>query len=118
MGHQFANPVVDLSEMTHLHFNMYIPGEVPSNFDFLVTVSDFGPNGKNDGTIGDDTRVQLFVPKSDKIKANEWITIELPLNMSTKNKVGLIIFENINDPGTPKRGLQEFYMDNVYFYKE
>lgn len=118
VGHQFANPLVDLSEMTHLHFNMYIPGELPSNFDFLVTVSDFGPNGKNDGTIGDDTRVQLFVPKSDKIKANEWITIELPLNMSTKNKVGLIIYENINDPGPNKRGLQEFYMDNVYFYKE
>ena len=70
------------------------------------------------GTTGDDTRVQLFVPKSDKIKANEWITIELPLNMSTKNKVGLIIYENINDPGIVKRGLQEFYMDNVYFYKE
>lgn len=118
VGHQFTNPLVDLSEMTHLHFNMYIPGAVPSNFDFLVTVSDFGPNGKNDGTTGDDTRVQLFVPKSDKIKANEWITIELPLNMSKKNKVGLIIYENINDPGTVKRGLQEFYMDNVYFYKE
>ena len=118
VGHQFANPTADLSEMTHLHFNMYIPGAVPSNFDFLVTVSDFGPNGKNDGTIGDDTRVQLFVPKSDKIIANQWITIELPLNMSTKNKVGLIIYENINDPGPVKRGLQEFYMYNVYFYKE
>jgi hypothetical protein len=118
VGHQFANPLVDLSQMTHLHFNMYIPGAIPSNFDFLVTVSDFGPNGKNDGTIGDDTRKQLFVPKSDKIKANEWITIELPLNMSTKSKVGLIIYENINDPGPNKRGLQEFYMDNVYFYKE
>ncbi len=118
VGHQFANPLVDLSEMTHLHFDMYIPGALPSNFDFLVTVSDFGPNGTNDGTTGDDTRVQLFVPKSDKIKANEWITIELPLNMSKKNRVGLIIYENINDPGNVKRGLQEFYMDNVYFYKE
>jgi hypothetical protein len=116
VGNQFANPLVDLSQMTHLHFNMYIPVAVPSNFDFKVTVVDFGPNGKNDGTIGDDTRKQLFVPKSDKIKANEWITIELPLNMSTKNKVGLIIYENINVSNVP--ALKEFYMDNVYFYKE
>ncbi len=116
VGNQLSTPRADLSEMTHLHFNMYIPGAVPSNFDFLVTIVDFGPNGQDGG--GDDTRKQLFVPNSSNIKANEWLTIQLPLNMSTKNKVGLIIYENINDPGTVKRGLQEFYMDNVYFYKE
>ncbi|KAB1154847.1 CIA30 family protein [Flavobacterium luteum] len=116
VGNQFTNPLVDLSQMTHLHLNMYIPGEVPSNFNFLITVSDFGPNGKNDGTTGDDTRKQLFVPKSDKIKANEWLTIELPLQMSTKNRVGLIIYENIKAELGPS--LKEFYLDNVYFYKE
>jgi len=99
VGHQFANPLVDLSQMTHLHFNMYIPGAVPSNFDFLVTVVDLGPDGKDGGDFSkDNTRKQLFVPKSSNIKANEWLTIELPLNMSTKNSVGLIIYENINIP--------------------
>lgn len=117
VGHQFANPTADLSQMTHLHFNMYIPGAVPSNFDFLVTVVDLGPDGKDGGDFSkDNTRKQLFVPKSSNIKANEWLTIELPLNMSTKNSVGLIIYENINIPQGP--GLKEFYMDNVYFYKE
>jgi hypothetical protein len=116
VGHQFANPTADLSQMSHLHFNMYIPNALPSNFDFLITVVDFGPDGQNGG--GDDTRQQLFVPKSSNIKANEWLTIELPLNMYTKNRVGLIIYENINDPGNIKTGLQQFYMDNVYFYKE
>jgi hypothetical protein len=117
VGHQFTNPTADLSQMTHLHFNMYIPGAVPSNFDFLVTVVDLGPDGKDGGDFSkDNTRKQLFVPKSSNIKANEWLTIELPLNMSTKNSVGLIIYENINIPQGP--GLKEFYMDNVYFYKE
>lgn len=114
VGHQFSNPTADLSQMTHLHFNMYIPGAVPSNFDFLITVVDFGPDGQNSGN--DNTRKQIFVPNSSSIKANEWLTIEVPLNMSTKNRVGLIIYENINIPRGP--GLSEFYMDNVYFYKQ
>jgi len=114
VGNQLSTPRADLSQMTHLHFNMYIPGAVPSNFDFLVTVVDFGPDGADGG--GDDTRKQLFVPKSSNIKANEWLTIELPLNMTNKNKVGFIIYENINIPQGP--GLKEFYLDNVYFYKE
>jgi hypothetical protein len=117
VGNQFANPTADCSQMTHLHLNMYIPGEIPSNFDFLITVVDFGPDGRDGGDFSaDNTRKQLFVPKSDKIKANEWLTIELPLNMATKNRMGLIIYENINLPRGP--GLSEFYMDNVYFYKE
>jgi hypothetical protein len=114
VGNQFANPTADLSQMTHLHFNMYIPGSVPSNFDFLVTVVDFGPDGKEGG--GNDLRKQLFVRKSDKIKANEWLTIELPLEMASKSKVGLIIYENINIPNGP--GVSEFYLDNVYFFKQ
>ena len=113
VGHQFANPTANLTNMTHLHFNMYIPVAVPSNCDFLTTLVDFGANGKDGG--GDDTRQQLFVPKSAIIKANEWITIELPILMTTKNRVGLIIYENINTPRGPV--LKNFYMDNVYFYK-
>jgi hypothetical protein len=113
VGIQFSNPTADLSAMTHLHFNMFIPSAIPSNFDFLVTVVDFGPDGKEGG--GDDTRKQLFVPNSANIKANQWLTIELPLAMTNKSKVGLIILENINLPRGP--GLGEFYMDNVYFYK-
>lgn len=112
VGHQFGNPTVNLNNMTHLHFNMYIPGSVPANFDFLITLVDFGPDGNNGG--GDDTRQQLFVPNSSKIKANQWITIEVPITMTTKNRVGLIIYENINIPRGP--GLKNFYMDNVYFY--
>lgn len=114
VGNQFANPTADLTNMTHLHLNMYIPGSVPSNFDFLITLVDFGPDGQNGG--GDDTRKQLFVPKSDKIKANEWLTIELPIGLLVKNRVGLIIYENINLPNGP--GLKNFYLDNIYFYKQ
>ena len=89
---------------------MYIPGQVPANFDFLITVVDFGPDQKDGG--GDDTREQLFVRKSSKIVANEWITIEFPLTLANKNNMGQIIYENINFSS-----LRNVYLDNIYFYK-
>lgn len=111
VGIQFANPTIDLTNKPNLHFNMYIPNQVPSNFDFLVTIVDFGPDRVNGG--GDDTRQQLFVRKTPSIVADSWITVEFSLNsLTTKNNVGLIIFENINFSL-----LRNFYLDNIYFYK-
>lgn len=111
VGIQFANPTLNLTDKPNLHFNMYIPNSVPSNFDFLVTIVDFGPDKVNGG--GDDTRQQLFVRKSPSIVADSWITIEFSLNgLTPRNNVGLIIFENINFSS-----LRNLYLDNIYFYK-
>lgn len=110
VGIQFANPTLDITTKNNLHFNMYIPGNVPPNFNFLITVRDFGPNNVDGG--GDDTFVQLFIPNSTNIVANSWMTFEFPLNgLINKNNVGLIIFENINGSS-----LSNFYLDNIYFY--
>ena len=90
---------------------MYIPNQVPSNFDFLVTVVDFGPDGVNGGT--DDTRQQLFVRKTPSIVADSWMTIEFSLNsLTNRANVGLLIFENINFSS-----LTNLHLDNIYFYK-
>jgi hypothetical protein len=111
VGVQFANPTLDLTNLPNLHFNMYIPNAVPANFDFLVTIVDFGPDKVNGGT--DDTRRQLFVRRSASIVADRWITIEFSLSTLTpRNNVGLIIFENINFSS-----LRNFYLDNIYFYR-
>ncbi|TXD51959.1 glycosyl hydrolase family 16 [Polaribacter sp. IC066] len=110
VGIQFSNPTVDITEKSNLHFNLYIPGEVPANFDFLVTILDFGPDQVGGG--GDDTRQQLFVRKSAKIVANTWLTIEFPLNATNRTNIGQIIFENINFSS-----LRNIYLDNIYFYE-
>ncbi|MEN8776816.1 MAG: glycosyl hydrolase family 16 [Polaribacter sp.] len=111
VGIQFASPTINLTSLANLHFNMYIPNEVPSNFDFLVTVVDFGPDGVNGGT--DDTRQQLFVRKTPSIVADSWMTFEFSLNgLTNRNNVGLLIFENINFSS-----LTNLYLDNIYFYK-
>ncbi|MFN3907530.1 MAG: hypothetical protein ACK4JX_00680 [Flavobacterium sp.] len=110
VGIQFSNPSLQLTNNHRLHFNMFIPGNVPPNFDFLVTVRDLGPDNSPTGT--DNTSLQLFIPNSPGIVANQWMTFEFSIaNLPNKNNVGLVIFENINGSS-----LSNFYLDNVYFY--
>ncbi|WP_250432520.1 Ig-like domain-containing protein [Hanstruepera flava] len=110
VGNQFANPTVDATGHSNLHLNMYIPGDVPSDFDFLISVVDFGDDGQDGG--GDDTRQQIFVNSSDVV-SNQWVTLEFPLTLANKDNLGLIIYENINGSS-----LSNFYLDNIYFYRD
>jgi len=108
VGTQTANPLTDASAMTMVHFNLYVPGPVPPNFDFLITIEDWGANQVDNG--GDDTRQQIFVRRG-QVVADTWITIEAPLTLANRNNIGLIIYENINFSS-----LRNFYIDNVYYY--
>ena len=110
VGNQFANPTVDATEKSNMHINMFIPGEVPGDMDFLISLVDFGADGVEGG--GDDTREQVFFDKSIWV-ANTWITLEFPITLTNKNAIGLIIYENINFSS-----LTNFYLDNIYFYSE
>ncbi len=109
VGNQFANPTIDASQNPNVHINMFIPDEVPSNMDFLITIVDFGADGVEGGD--DDTREQVFFDKAIWI-SNTWITLEFPITIA-KNNIGLIIYENINGSS-----LTNFYLDNIYFYSE
>jgi hypothetical protein len=110
VGNQFSNPTVDATQKSNIHIDMYIPGEVPSNMDFLITIVDFGADQADGG--GDDTRQQVFFDKSIWVP-NTWITLEFPITMSSRNNIGQIIYENINFSS-----LRNFYLDNIYFYSE
>lgn len=110
VGHQFANPTVNASTRPNLHINMYIPGTVPANLDFLISIVDFGPSGVDGG--GDNTRQQVFFNASNFV-ANTWATLEIPITLANKSNLGLIIFENVN-----ASTLRNFYLDNVYFYAD
>jgi hypothetical protein len=110
VGNQFSNPTVDATQKSNIHIDMYIPGEVPSNMDFLITLVDFGADKAQGG--GDDTRQQVFFNKALWVP-NTWITLEFSITMSTRNSIGQIIYENINFSS-----LRSFYLDNIYFYSE
>jgi hypothetical protein len=108
VGNQFANPTVDATNISNLHVDMFIPNELPSLFDFLISVVDFGADGVDGG--GDDTRQQIFVTASD-VEAGTWISFDFPITLANRDHLGLIIYENINFAT-----LSNFYLDNIYFY--
>ncbi len=108
VGIATSNPTLNCSTMTRIHFNIYIPNSVPTNFDFLMSIEDWGPNQADNG--GDDTRQQLFVTRP-QVQANTWVTIDRAVTLANRNNIGLIIMENINGSS-----LTNFYIDNLYFY--
>ncbi len=110
VGNQFANPTIDITDKANLHLNMYIPGSIPANLDFLISVVDFGADGVEGG--GDDTRQQIFFNGSD-FTADSWSTLDVPITLPNRSNIGLIIYENINGSS-----LSNFYLDNIYFYGE
>jgi len=112
VGNQFANPTVDATEKSNLHINMYIPDDIPADLDFLISIKDFGADQADGG--GDDTVQQVFFYANDFI-ANTWVTLEMPITLANRNNIGLIIYENINNPTTSS--IDSFYLDNIYFYE-
>lgn len=104
VGNQFREPTIDITENSNLHINMLIPGEIPPNLDFLISIINFDGDGVENG------RQQVFFNSSD-FEADTWSTLEIPITLSNKDGLGLLIYENVNGST-----LSNFYLDNIYFY--
>ena len=115
VGQQFGlvqSSTIDGSQMTHFHFDVFIPGTIPSDAKLKVTIKDFGADGK-DGN-GDDA-TQEFTLTSADLTGDAWNSIDIPLSLSQRDKLGQLIYENDdNDLNL----INKIYMDNVYFYKQ
>lgn len=110
VGNQFSNPTVDATVTPNFHVDIYIPGAVDPAVNLLITLKDFGADGADGG--GDDEIQQIFFDSSD-FTADTWSSFDIAITLTNKDRIGQIIYENIN--GSP---LSDFYVDNIYFYKE
>ncbi len=110
VGNQFSNPTVDATTTPNLHLDLFIPGAIDPALNLLITLKDFGDDAADGG--GDDEIQQIFFTSSD-FEADAWRSFDIPITLSNKGRIGQIIYENIN--GSP---LSNFYVDNIYFYKE
>lgn len=108
VGTSFSNPTVDASSMTHAHFDIFIPGTIDPGAQMKITIRDFGADGVDGG--GDDTNLETTLTTATLV-GDAWNTIDIPLTMANKSRLGLIIYENL---GT---NLTNFYADNIYFYE-
>jgi hypothetical protein len=106
VGIQFSNPTINAAAMTHIHFDIFIPGAVDPNIDLAITLRDFGANGVDGG--GDDSNVNLVLTNLDLVQGT-WNGIDIPLaGLANKNAIGLIIYEGSNLPN--------FFVDNIFLY--
>lgn len=107
VGNQFANPTVDATSKSTLHFDIYVPDGTVSP-QLLITLRDFGADGADGG--GDDTdQAETFSGAS--LTPGQWNSLDMSISgMANRNRLGLIIYENLGS------GLTAFYLDNIYFY--
>ena len=109
VGISFTNPVFDATNYSTLSMDIFVPdASLSAGIQFKITVRDFGANGTDGG--GDDIdKVITFTNSS--LAAGGWKTLKIPLDMTKKSKLGLIIFSD-SDLGNFKN----FYLDNIFFH--
>ena len=92
----YSNPVpsVDASQMTHVHFDIYIPDEVPIGSNIRFNLIDFG---QDDAFAGDDNSAINFVITEDTSPAlvsGEWINVDVDITQLVNRKnLGQIVFD-------------------------
>lgn len=109
VGIKFGSPTIDATNFSTLSIDIFVPSAALNpGVQFKITVRDFGANGADGG--GDDTD-KIITFTNSSLAAGEWRTLKIPLDISSKSKIGLIILSD-SDLGNFKN----FYLDNIFFH--
>ncbi len=108
VGIQFTAPTLNVSNMTHLHLDIWTPDATALPNSFKVLLVDLGPDGSFDG--GDNSSHELSFT-SPTLQTETWISLDIPLSnftgLTTKTKLAQIVLSG---------DLSNVFMDNLYFY--
>lgn len=104
-GIEFFNDVVDATDMTHVHVDMWTPGAT----QFRVRLVDFAPGGTTESTV-------LFDGSTTpSVVTGQWISFDIPLSDFTTlggraniSQILLLTDEAVDDT---------IVIDNLYFYR-
>jgi hypothetical protein len=103
-GIDFTNPVIDVSNMDSIHFDLW----TPDCTGLKVKLTDFGA----DGVFGGNNDVDAEITVTPQL--NNWVSYNIALSdfagLTTKNHLALMILTSAN-PNTV------LYLDNVYFFQ-
>jgi|GEM_PF-6985508 len=111
-GIETTSKVINASEMTHFHMDIWTPDSTVEPNVFKIKLVDFGANGVWSG--GDDVEheVTLSASTTPALATGEWVSIDLPLSdftaLTTKEHMAQYIISG---------NLKTVYVDNMYFYK-
>jgi hypothetical protein len=106
VGTQFSNPTINASNMTHIHFDVFIPGAVQPGTNLNIILRDFGADGADGGS--DDSNLSVDFTSTDLVQG-AWNRLDIPLSTLTNtSNMGLIIYEGADLPN--------IFVDNIFFY--
>ena len=110
-------PTIDATDKTHLHVDLFVPGELPAGSTIRIKLRDIGANGEintdvnTGGPTGDDTEITTVVAIPTLVQGN-WISVDFDITgIGNKNNLGQIVFDS---QGAARP--DQFYADNIYFY--
>ncbi|MDT8324450.1 MAG: Ig-like domain-containing protein [Bacteroidota bacterium] len=110
-GIEFTSRLVDASEMTHFHMDVWTPDPTDAAESFLIKLVDFGPDGVFGG--GDDAEHELAFSASSApaLTPNAWVGIDVPLSafagLRTRGHLAQLVISG---------SVTTVFIDNIYFY--
>jgi hypothetical protein len=109
---EFSSEMIDASNMTHLHLDVW--KENPDTA-FKIKLVDFGANGVWEGTNSDNVEAELSFNSAGKpsIEGNQWVGLDIPLSDFT----GLTSRESLAQLIISGGGAGDtVWLDNIYLY--
>jgi hypothetical protein len=104
-GIEFTSSVVDATNMTFLHLDIWTPNAT----SFKVKLVDFGANGVWQGTPNDDSEFEVTVAAPAQ---GSWVAYDIPLSsftgLTARAHLAQMLLVSSNST---------VFVDNVYFYK-
>lgn len=109
VGIQFTTPTIDISQMTHVHLDLYTFDETNLPAEFKVLLVDIGPDGSFDGN---DNSSQELTFRSPDLATEQWFSLDIPLSdfpaLTGRSNLAQIVLSG---------DLPNVFMDNLYFYR-
>lgn len=111
VGIQMSSPTINISSMSHLHLDVYLPNAFPAGATFKIQVIDFGADGAYGGNDDKTGETTVTAPT---LQAQKWVSLDIPVTalngLTTKAHIGQVVFVGTN--------ITNFYADNIYFYND
>jgi hypothetical protein len=110
VGIEYSNPTINASTMTHVHLDVFFPGNIAAGRKLIVTVLDFGADGVFGG-VDDTKHATTFT--TPILASKKWISLDIPFssmpNLKSRAHLAQLIFEGGDGSA--------LYVDNIYYYK-
>jgi hypothetical protein len=108
-GIEFTSEVIDASDMTHIHLDVW----APSGGLFRVKLVDFGADGLYGGAPDSEYELTFNGGTTPPFFSGQWSSLEIPL----ANFVGLVSREHVAQIVISSSDVPTAIVDNVYFHR-